>query len=113
MCEAYHGIGPHFNLFRHLFKLRSQPKKDATKVVGGCGFILRQGMSTKYLEIPLKDNKGWKSEWFVIENPAPSLPAKNGFPPVHKAEWDNQPDSNEMDQVTELLKDLADLKEKG
>ena len=55
-------------------------------------------MSNKYLEIPLKDtNKGWKSELFVIENPAPSLPANSGFPSVHKAKWDNQPDTSEMD----------------
>ena len=55
-------------------------------------------MSAKYLEVSLKDtNKGWKSEWFVIENPAPSLPVKSGFPPVHRAKWDNQPSSGEMD----------------
>ena len=114
MCEAYLGIAPHFNLFLALFKLRPQPKKGATKVVGGCGLVLRQGMNAKYLEVALKDtNKGWKSEWFVIENPSPSLPAKSGFPPIHRAEWDNQPSTGEMDQVSELLKDLAALKEKG
>ena len=60
--------------------------------------MLRQGMAAKYLEVPLKDtNKGWKSEWFVIENPVPSLLAKSGFPPMHRAEWDNQPDSGEVD----------------
>ena len=32
---------------------------------------------------------------------------------MHRAEWDNQPGSGEMDQVAELLRDLADLKVKG
>jgi hypothetical protein len=36
---------------------------------------MRRGRKTEYLDIPLKDNiKGWRLEWFIIENHGNSLP---------------------------------------
>jgi hypothetical protein len=36
---------------------------------------MRRGRKTEYLEIPLKDSiKGWRLEWFIVENYGNSLP---------------------------------------
>ena len=36
---------------------------------------MRHGRKTEYLDIPLKDNiKGWRLEWFIVENLGNSLP---------------------------------------
>ena len=43
LCEAFLGIEPHFELFRHLFHLKPQPNSIKLDVVGGAGLQLRQG----------------------------------------------------------------------
>jgi hypothetical protein len=36
---------------------------------------MRHGRKTEYLDIPLKDSiKGWRLEWFIVENHCESLP---------------------------------------
>ena len=36
---------------------------------------MRRERKTEYLEIPLKDSiKGWRLEWFIVENHGNSLP---------------------------------------
>ena len=51
-CEAYLGILPHFNLFRHLFWLKKRGG-GGSKVVGGVYLQLRNGMAGEYLTVPL------------------------------------------------------------
>ena len=41
LCEAFLGIEPHFELFRHLFHLKLQPNSIKLDVVGGAGLQLR------------------------------------------------------------------------
>ena len=41
LCEAFLGIEPHFELFRFLFHLKSQPNRFVLDVVGGAGLQLR------------------------------------------------------------------------
>ena len=41
LCEAFLGIEPHFELFRHLFHLKSQLNSTRLDVVGGAGVQLR------------------------------------------------------------------------
>ena len=50
--EAYLGILPHFNLFRHLFWLKKKGG-GGSKVVGGVYLQLRDGMVGEYLTVPL------------------------------------------------------------
>jgi hypothetical protein len=48
-------------------------------MVGGASLELRWGTKIEYLEIPLKDSiKGWRFEWFTMENHKKSLPARYG-----------------------------------
>ncbi|RLM92441.1 hypothetical protein C2845_PM08G13250 [Panicum miliaceum] len=64
--------------------------------------------------LPLQDNnKGWHNKWFIVSNPASSLPPKIRFPLVHKAYWDDIPMPEEMTQVDVLLSELASLKATG
>ena len=49
LCEAFLGIEPHFELFRHLFHLKPQPNSKELVVVGGPGIQLRQGMDKMYI----------------------------------------------------------------
>jgi hypothetical protein len=36
---------------------------------------MHRGRKTEYLDIPLKDSiKGWRLEWFIVENHGNSLP---------------------------------------
>jgi hypothetical protein len=40
---------------------------------------MRRGRKTEYLDIPLKDSiKGWRLEWFIVENHGKSLPPRSG-----------------------------------
>jgi hypothetical protein len=49
------------------------------QVVGGASLEVRWGRKAEYLDIPLKDNiKGWRFDWFTMENHNKSLPAHSG-----------------------------------
>ena len=53
LCEAYLGIEPHFDLFRHLFHLKPQPRSSSIDTIGGAGLQLRQGLGMKYIPYKL------------------------------------------------------------
>jgi hypothetical protein len=58
LCEAYHGITPHFHLWHHFFKLKKMSKAG---VVGSVGFMLLQNMKSEYIDLALPNNTtGWK-----------------------------------------------------
>jgi hypothetical protein len=45
------------------------------QLVGGASLEMRRGRKTEYLDILLKDSiKGWRLEWFIMENHGKSLP---------------------------------------
>ena len=44
LCKAFLGISPHFNLFHHLFCLKTFSSKGSPKVVGGVYLQLWDGM---------------------------------------------------------------------
>jgi hypothetical protein len=45
------------------------------QLVGGASLEMRHGRKTEHLDIPLKDIiKGWRLEWFIVENHGKSLP---------------------------------------
>ncbi|RLN09648.1 hypothetical protein C2845_PM11G17900 [Panicum miliaceum] len=79
-------------------------------MVGGAAISLRQG--GKYPEATFKDtNKRWAEEWFVVANPAPTLPPRTGLPPVLNAKWEEKPNDEEMVEVEVLLAELQKLKD--
>jgi hypothetical protein len=75
LCEAFLGILPHFRLWRYLYHCRPEMARGQHQLVGGASLEIRRGRKVEYLDIPLKDNiKGWRLEWFTMENYSKSLP---------------------------------------
>jgi hypothetical protein len=104
LCEAFLGIEPHWDLFRFLFRVKSQPTSKKLSVVGGAGIQLRQQASERYLSYKFPSNlPGWKNHWFYTENHAPQLPNKTNNPRVVRPEWNLELSRGDMDQVEELL----------
>jgi hypothetical protein len=82
---------------------------------GGASLEMRHGRKTEYLDIPLKDNiKGWRLEWFIIENHGNSLPPRSGRQPdVRAPSWTESPTDLEIAKARVLLAEVGLLKEKG
>jgi hypothetical protein len=78
LCEAFLGILPHFGLWNYLYHCRPRMAGGQHQLVGGASLELRRDRKTEYLDIPLKDIiKGWRFEWFTMENHNKSLPARS------------------------------------
>jgi hypothetical protein len=76
LCEAFPGILPHFGLWRYLYHCQPGMAGGQHQLIGGASLELRRGRKVEYLDIPLKDNiKGWRLEWFTMENHGKSLPS--------------------------------------
>jgi hypothetical protein len=82
---------------------------------GGAGLEMRRGRKTEYLDIPLKDSiKGWRLEWFIVENHGDSLPPRSGRQPdVRTPSWTESPSDLEVAEAGALLAEVGLLKEKG
>jgi hypothetical protein len=79
LCEAFLGVLPHFGLWKYLHHCRPGMAGGQHQLVGGVSLEMRRGRKTDYLEIPLKDSiKGWRLEWFIVENHRNSLPLGQG-----------------------------------
>ena len=108
LCEAFLGIEPHFDLFRHLFHLKSQPNSTRLDVVGGVGIQLKQGMDKVYIPYKLSQKVvDWKPKWFYVENQGKTLPTIAPGPPIIQVEWLKKP--LDTSQILELLKSIANL----
>jgi hypothetical protein len=83
--------------------------------VGGASLEMRRGRKTEYLDIPLKDSiKGWRLEWFIVENHWNSLPPRSGRQPdVCTLSWTKSPTDLEVAEAGALLAEVGLLKEKG
>jgi hypothetical protein len=76
---------------------------------------MRRGRKTEYLDIPLKDSiKGWRLEWFIVENHCKSLPPWSGRQPdVRTPSWVESPTPLEVTEARVLLAEIYLLKERG
>jgi hypothetical protein len=85
------------------------------QLVGGASLEMRRGRKTEYLGIPLKDCiKGWRLEWFIVENHCKSLPSWSGRQPdVCTPSWVESPTSLEVTEARVLLAEICLLKERG
>jgi hypothetical protein len=85
------------------------------QLVGGASLEMRRGRKTEYLEIPLKDSiKGWRLEWFIVENYGNSLPPRSGRQPdVRTPSWTESPTDQEVAEAGALLAEVGLLKERG
>jgi hypothetical protein len=82
---------------------------------GGASLEMRRGRKTDYLDIPLKDSiKGWRLEWFIVENHGNSLPPRSGRQPdVCTPSWTKSPTDQKVAEVGALLAEVGLLKERG
>jgi hypothetical protein len=84
------------------------------QLVGGASLEMRRGRKTEYLDIPLKDNiKGWRLEWFIVENHGKSLPRAGRQLDVRTSSWVESPTALEVTEARVLLVEIYLLKERG
>jgi hypothetical protein len=85
------------------------------QLVGGASLELRRGRKAEYLDIPLKDIiKGWRIEWFIMENHCKSLPPRSGRQPdVRTPSWIESPTPSEITEARVLLAAICLLKDRG
>ena len=64
---------------------------------------------------PLKDSiKGWRLEWFTMENHGKSLPPRSGRQPdVRTPNWVESPTYSEVAKAKVLLAEICSLKDRG
>jgi hypothetical protein len=115
LCEAYLGILPHFGLWKYLYHCRPGMAGGQHQLVGGASLEMRRGRKTEYLDIPLKDSmKGWRLEWFIVENHGKYLPPRSGRQPdVRAPSWTESPTDLEITEARVLLAEIGLLKERG
>jgi hypothetical protein len=85
------------------------------QLVGGASLEMRRGRKIDYLEIPLNDSiKGWRLEWFIIENHGNSLPPRSGRQSdVRTPSWTESSTDQEVAEAGALLAEVGLLKERG
>jgi hypothetical protein len=115
LCKAFLGILPHFSLWKYLYHCRPGMARGQHQLVGGASLEMRRGRKADYLNIPLKDNiKGWRLEWFIVENHGNSLPPRSGRQPnVCTPSWTESPTDLEVAEAGALLAEVGLLKERG
>ncbi|XP_066385746.1 uncharacterized protein [Miscanthus floridulus] len=115
LCEAFLGIPPSLSLFRFFFRLKPQPRREETSVLGGCGIQFRQGLKIKFFDYDLVDSvKDWRAEWFYAANLIPSLVVHSRSGPVVNDRWDKKLESPaEIQAIQPLLDRISTLKQQG
>jgi hypothetical protein len=85
------------------------------QLVGGASLELRRGRKVEYLDIPLKDSiKGWRLEWFIVENHCKSFPSRSRRQPdVRTPSWVESPTFSEITEAKVLLAEIYLLEDGG
>jgi hypothetical protein len=82
--------------------------------MGGASLEMSRGRKTEYLDIPLKDSiKGWRLEWFIVENHGKSLPLGQGDSRMFVLQVGLSPTDLEITEAKVLLAEICLLKERG
>jgi hypothetical protein len=114
LCEAYLRVIPHFGLWKYLYHCRPRMVGGQHQLVGGASMEMWRRRKTEYLDIPLKDKiKGWRLEWFIVENHGNSLPRSGRQPDVRTPSWIESPTTLEVTEAKVLLAEVNLLKERG
>jgi hypothetical protein len=84
------------------------------QLVGGASLEMRHERKMEYLDILLKDIiKGWRLEWFIVENHGKSLPLRSGRQlDVRTPSWIESPTALEVTEAKVLLAEVCLLKER-
>ena len=92
LCESFLGIPPSLSLFRYFFRLKPQPRRDDTRVLGGCGIQFRQGLKSKFFDYDLVDSvRDWRADWFYVADIIPPLAVHFGSGPMFNDRWEKNP----------------------
>jgi hypothetical protein len=105
LCEAYLGIHPHFNLWRHFFYLKKKGGSRGSKIAEGAYLLLRDHMKAHYLNVPLNTSmRDWYHKWFYMQQEQEPFVAcdVSQIPKQHES-WSVRPTCVEMEQVQDLL----------
>jgi len=87
---------------------------SGSKVVGGVYLQLRDGMASKYINVPLNTSlKGWNARWFYIKQSHPVIRCDVHHIPESQSSWSERPNSTDMDQVKELLDLIKGMEIRG
>jgi hypothetical protein len=115
LCEAYLGVLPHFGLWKYLYHCRPGMAGGQHQLMGGASLEMRRGRKMEYLDISLKDNiKGWRLEWFIVENHGKSLPPRSRRQrDVRTPSWIESPTALEVTAAKVMLAEVCLLKERG
>jgi hypothetical protein len=113
--EVFLGILPHFELWKYLYHCRLGMAGRQHQLVRGASLEIRRGRKADYLDIPLKDNiKGWRFEWFTMENHNKSLPAQSERQlDVRTPSWTKVPTDFELSESKVLLVEISVLRDRG
>jgi hypothetical protein len=111
LCECWLGIEPHFNLFRHFFRLVRRGG-NGSRIVGSVYLKLRDDRQGEYIPMPLSSNiPGWQKRWFYMQEQdlATPLSASTSHLPTPTTEWTLEPHgSGDLAEIAELKKMIAD-----
>ena len=115
LCEAFLGISPSLSLFRHFFRLKPQPRREDTNVLGGYGIQFRQGLKSKFFDYDLVDSvRDWRADWFYATNLIPSLVVHSGSGPSVNDRWEkNSLTPDELQAIQPFLERISTLKQQG
>jgi len=99
-------------LFKSLFFLNPYPNFSNVATVGGANLELQSEMAGKYIPYnPRRRIGDWRSEWFYIDNHAPSLPDRVPGPPKRCHEWFHHGQNRVQEE--QLLQRISVLKNNG
>jgi len=112
LCETFLGIPPSLSLFRFFFRLKPQPRRDDTSVLGGCGIQFRQGLKIKFFDYDLVDSvRDWRSEWFYSANMIPPLSVHSSSGPTVNDRWEKKLLTEDENQaIKPLVERISTLK---
>ena len=111
LCECWLGIEPHFNLFRHFFRLNRRGG-SGSRIVGSVYLKLRDDRQAEYISMPLASNiPGWQKRWFYIQEQDAAMPlsASTSHLPMQSPEWALEPvGDGDLAEIAELKKLMAE-----
>lgn len=85
LCEAFLGIPPQLELFRHLYRIKPTVYKDQAQILGGVTLYLSS--IDDYISLPFKTSvRNWKESWFMVSNHMNSVPPRSKWKPNAECE---------------------------
>jgi hypothetical protein len=109
LCESFHGIDPHWVLWKFLFCLCPIISLDKNHELGGSVVSVRS--ESHYLEFKMASSvQGWRQKWFYIKDQKSANSDQYGLAPFDASKgltklttWDAPPSEAEVEDIKPLL----------